>query len=220
MDAPIRATLMAALLQSSRKPGTWALAAIGFSLGPLLWTLRNAGGIGLQDDEAIGWALELAQVGAWAGACAGLTWAQTHRAWLEQWHPVPRWLSEWALISGCSIALSALMSSFILGQATFTSFFDAFVSIGACLLLGFHAGSLSTTLLRLPWTGPWRIPAFLALSLGAATIKTDSSAGQRLLEVVRPQPTLETSALLATALAALAWGLLAGALPGLLNRAS
>lgn len=218
MDAPIRATLMAALLQSSRRPAAWALTVIGFSLGPLLWTLRNAGAIGLQDGESIGWALELAQLGAWAGACAGLVWTQTHRAWLELWHSIPRWLAEWSVICGAAVLSSAVTSSFILSQTPYPSSLDAFAAIGACLLLGFHAGSLATTLLRLPWAGPWRIPAFLALSLGAATIKTDSSAAQGLLDLVRPQPTLEASALLATALAALAWGLLSGALTGLPRR--
>lgn len=214
MDAPVRATLTAALLQSSRRPGTWALAALGFSLGPFLWTLRNAGGIGLQAGEAANWALELAQTGSWAGACAGLAWAQAHRPWFEQWTPAERWRSEWAVLAAASVSLSAASSSFLLTQAAFDSPSAAVVAIGAGLLLGFHAGSLATALLRLPLPGPWRIPAFLALSLGAAAINTDSPAIQRLLDLVRPQPTLEPTALLATALAALAWGLLAGALAG------
>lgn len=218
MDASVRATLSAALLQSSRRPGTWALAMLGFSLGPLLWVLRNAGGIGLQDSEALGWALELAQVGGWAGACAGLTWAQSHRSWLEQWTPAARWRCEWALLALASVGLSAASSSFLLTQTTFDAPPPAVAAIGATVLLGLHAGSLACALLRLPLPGPWRIPAFLALSLGAALLETGSPALQRLCSVLRPEPSIEPASLLATALAALAWGLLAGALPGLPRR--
>ncbi|MHC4379102.1 MAG: hypothetical protein ACYS26_21085 [Planctomycetota bacterium] len=218
MEASVRATLSAALLQSIRRPGTWALATLGFSLGPLLWVLRNAGGIGLQESEAQGWALELAQIGAWAGACAGLAWIQTHRAWLEQWTPAARWRCEWALLTLASVSLSALSSSFLLTQSTFDAPPPAVAAIGATLLLGLHAGSLACALLRLPLPGPWRIPAFLALSLGAAALDTVSPALQQLSQIVRPEPAIEPASLLATGLAALTWGLLAGALPGLPRR--
>lgn len=218
MEASVRATLNAALLQSIRRPGTWALATLGFSLGPLLWTLRSAGGIGLQESEALGWALELAQIGAWTGACSGLVWIQTHRAWLEQWTPAARWRCEWALLTLAGVELSALSSSFLLTQSAFAGPTAAVAAIGAALLLGLHAGALACALQRLPLPGPWRIPAFLALSLGAAALDTVSPALQRLSHILRPTPTLEPASLMATALAALAWGLLAGALPGLPRR--
>jgi hypothetical protein len=214
MDPTIRATLWAALLQSIRKPGLWVGLALGFSLGPLLWVLRNSGGIALQGSEAASWTGELARIGAWTGASAGLLWAHAQASWLEQWPPKARWRSEWALMAGSSVLLSGITSSFTLTQAPFGSPGEVVVTIGTPLLLGLHAGSLACAVHRLPLPGPWRIPAYLGLGFWAASFETASPALQRIFALLWPQPTLGLRALWATALATVAWGLLAGALAG------
>lgn len=217
MGSPPQATLEAAQRQSLRKPGFWAAITLGFSLAPLLWALRQAGGIQLQESEGQTWLLELAHLGAVGGACMALSWSARHRDWLSLWSPSERWRSEWQLHAGQAVLFAGISSSFLLAQASFSGARECVQGIGAVVVLGWHAGAMASVICRVPLPGRWRIPAFLALALGASMGRPSSDGWHPTILLAPSTQGQDLDSLLwwgSLVLASLAWTLLSRALPG------